>query len=199
MSFVESILDKMKLNGNDEDDEYDDYEDDDDDDVVSNVRSRKKQDSYTKKAEYAPKEREKAPKRVAPQPEPKPAAPRQAASRPQSRPARPQSSGRVVSMQDKYNPMEVCSIKPTNVEEGREIADTLLSGRAVIINLEGLDMMLAQRIIDFTVGVCVAIEGKLKKVSNYIFIATPSQISISGDFLEAIASSDVGFGVDSEF
>ena len=92
--------------------------------------------------------------------------------------------------------MEVCVIKPTNVEDGREIAETLLSGRAVILNLEGLDMELAQRIIDFSGGACFAIDGKLKKVSNYIFIATPSSISISGDLFE-LFSNDVSFGTDS--
>ena len=46
--------------------------------------------------------------------------------------------------------MEVCVIKPTSVEDSREITETLLSGRTVILNLEGLDLEIAQRIIDFT-------------------------------------------------
>ncbi len=32
--------------------------------------------------------------------------------------------------------MEVCVIKPTSVEDSREITETLLSGRTVILNLE---------------------------------------------------------------
>ena len=48
--------------------------------------------------------------------------------------------------------MEVCVIKPTSVEDAREITETLLSGRTVILNLEGLDLEVAQRIIDFTSG-----------------------------------------------
>ena len=51
--------------------------------------------------------------------------------------------------------MEVCVIKPNSVEDAREITETLLSGRTVILNLEGLDLEVAQRIIDFTSGVCV--------------------------------------------
>ena len=35
--------------------------------------------------------------------------------------------------------MEVCVIKPTKVEDYREIADTLLSNCTVVLNLEGLD------------------------------------------------------------
>ena len=44
--------------------------------------------------------------------------------------------------------MEVCVIKPNSVEDAREITETLLSGRTVILNLEGLDLEVAQRIID---------------------------------------------------
>lgn len=44
--------------------------------------------------------------------------------------------------------MEVCVIKPTSVEDAREITETLLANRTVVLNLEGLDVDIAQRIID---------------------------------------------------
>ena len=50
-------------------------------------------------------------------------------------------------------------LKPTSVEDAREITETLLSGRTVILNLEGLDLEVAQRIIDFTSGATYAISG----------------------------------------
>lgn len=78
--------------------------------------------------------------------------------------------------------MEVCVIKPTSVEEAREITETLLSNRTVVLNLEGLDVDVAQRIIDFTSGSCFAIGGNLQKISHYIFIITPKSVDISGDF-----------------
>ena len=55
--------------------------------------------------------------------------------------------------------MEVCVIKPTSVEDAREITETLLANRTVVLNLEGLDVDIAQRIIDFTSGSCFAISG----------------------------------------
>ena len=36
--------------------------------------------------------------------------------------------------------MEVCVVKPTSVDDSREITETLLSGRTVILNLEGMDL-----------------------------------------------------------
>lgn len=80
------------------------------------------------------------------------------------------------------NGMEVCVIKPTTVEDSREIADTLLSNRTVVLNMEGLDGDIAQRVIDFTSGATYAINGNLQKISHYIFIITPPSVDISGDF-----------------
>lgn len=77
--------------------------------------------------------------------------------------------------------MEVCVIKPNGIEEEVEIVDTLLAGRTVLINMEGLNIELAQRIIDFTSGATYAINGNLQKVSNFIFLATPHGVDISGD------------------
>lgn len=82
--------------------------------------------------------------------------------------------------------MEVCVIKPTSVEEAREITETLLANRTVVLNLEGLDVDVAQRIIDFTSGSCFAINGNLQKISHYIFIITPSSVDISGDFQDIL-------------
>lgn len=85
--------------------------------------------------------------------------------------------------------MEVCVIKPTSVEDAREITETLLANRTVVLNLEGLDVDIAQRIIDFTSGSCFAMSGNLQKISHYIFIITPASVDISGDFQEILSGS----------
>ena len=79
------------------------------------------------------------------------------------------------------NGMEVCVIKPTSVDDGREITQTLLANRTVVLNLEGIDVNIAQRIIDFASGSTYAIGGSLQKISQYIFILTPASVDISGD------------------
>lgn len=87
--------------------------------------------------------------------------------------------------------MEVCMIKPTNMEDSREISDILCSGRAVVINMEGVNLDLSQRIIDFVSGSVWAIKGKLQTISAYIFIVTPKNIDLTGDF-----TGSVGGGSD---
>lgn len=85
--------------------------------------------------------------------------------------------------------MEVCVIKPNSVDDAREITETLLSGRTVILNLEGIDLEIAQRIIDFTSGATFAINGNLQKISNYIFLVTPTNVDISGDLQDLLNTS----------
>jgi cell division inhibitor SepF len=79
-------------------------------------------------------------------------------------------------------------IKPVSVEDARDITETLLNGRTVILNVEGLNVEIAQRIIDFASGSCFAISGNLQKISNYIFIISPANVDISGDFQNLVDS-----------
>ncbi len=101
-----------------------------------------------------------------------------------SRPALKNGRSRMMS-----NGMEVCVIKPTSVEDAREITDTLLQNHTVLLNMEGLDVDMAQRIIDFTSGSTYAIDGNLQKISHYIFILTPKNVDVSGDFQEILSGA----------
>lgn len=84
--------------------------------------------------------------------------------------------------------MEVSLIKPTTIEDAREICDYLLAGKAVVLNMEGIHTEVAQRIIDFSSGATYSMNGNLQKISNYIFIATPESVELSGDFQELLTS-----------
>ncbi len=95
-------------------------------------------------------------------------------------------------------PMEVCIIKPTGFEESKDVVNTLLSGRTVILNIEGLDIGIAQRIIDFTSGASFSIGGTLQKVSNYIFVITPDSVDVSGDLANIVDAFDFS-GVQTGF
>ena len=167
MGVMDKFLNYMKLNGEEEDDYYDDdYLDDEEDDVA--VSPRKSSANRAKSDDY------EEPVAKRPQPATSKITPiKQPTSRRMSN-----SSG-----------MEVCVIKPTSVEEAREITETLLANRTVVLNLEGLDVDVAQRIIDFTSGSCFAISGNLQKISHYIFIITPSSVDVSGDFQDIFGGS----------
>ena len=97
----------------------------------------------------------------------------------------------------KKSTMEVCMFKPTIMDDSREICNILCSGRTVVLNLEGLNYGLQQRIMDFSCGAVYAIDGKLQQISKSIFILTPKSVELSGDFLgsKGIGSDDISFGI----
>ncbi|WP_287386216.1 cell division protein SepF [Lachnospira sp.] len=87
--------------------------------------------------------------------------------------------------------LEVVVIRPQSMEDAKEITDTLLYGKAVVLNLEGIHVEIAQRIIDYSAGSTYAIRGNLQKITNFIFLVTPPNVDISGDIPEL-----VGGGID---
>lgn len=119
-----------------------------------------------------------------------------AARTPIARPSKPAPAPRSTN-NARMSGNEVCIFKPSSIEDSREITETLLQGKAVVINFEGLHVEISQRIIDFISGSCYALDGNLQKISNYIFIATPNSVDISGDFQDLFGGDNGGlFDVD---
>lgn len=104
-----------------------------------------------------------------------------------------QSPSKVVPIRNSARGFEVKVRKPTCFEDSQDICDVILSGCAAIINLEGFDVELAQRVMDFVSGSIYAVNGKLHQISNYIFIVSPDNVDISGDYFDILRDS--GFGV----
>lgn len=163
MGFMDKILDAMSLNVDDEDefDNEDYYLEDEPEEAPRRFFGKKDKDdeeepvSYTKRENTVKEKTVKTSSKITPI----------------SKSSRKQGTA-----------MQVCVIKPTSIEDEIEITDTLLNGKTVVINMEGLDVDMAQRIIDFTSGSTYALQGNLQKISNYIFLATPNGVDISGDF-----------------
>ncbi len=178
MGIMDKFLNAMRLNPDDDDDFYmDDYYDDDeyDEEPARKKRSSRKESSRDEHDDEFVYDKNSSRNKVS--------------SKNSSKitPMRPTKKS-----QGSGNSMEVCVIKPTSVEDAREITETLLNNRTVVLNVEGLDLDIAQRIIDFTSGSCFAINGNLQKISNYIFIITPETVDLSGDFQNIVDAFEVG-------
>ena len=102
------------------------------------------------------------------------------------------SQSRVIPFHGKEEEGEsVKVIRPQTFNEAQIVADFLKEGKTIVVNLEGIEIGQAQRIIDFSSGSCYAIDGNLQKVSNFIFIITPSGVEVSGDFQEILNGVDM--------
>ncbi len=208
MDVLGKFLNAIKLNDNmDEDDDYldDSLMDDDDDFLDDEIEERPKKKFFEKFArksdddmddmDYLDEdddEEEEVPVKASSRASVKTAAAKAPAR--QERASRPVASPKITPMRSSKRGtqapnMEVCVIKPSSMEDTREIADTLVDNSTVILNLEGIDMELAQRIIDFTSGACYSLGGSLQKVSSYIFVLGPYNVDITGDLQNILGGS----------
>ena len=188
MSFLDKFLDAVKVNDDYDDDDFLDDADDDFDDEKPKKRFFKKlDDDYDDLDDDIPPvkntKKEKKEKKTS------------SGTKTAKQPKNQNSSSKVTPMysvkkkstgSSAGSSNEVCVIKPKQFDESTEIVDALLDNCTVILNLEGLDITLAQHIIDFTAGASYAIEGNIKKVSSYIFILTPEGVDITGDSQEIL-------------
>ena len=71
------------------------------------------------------------------------------------------------------NGVELKVIRPESYEEVRTVADNLLSGCTVVLNVEALDKHVIYRMLDFLNGVTYCQDGEIKRVAPSTFIITP--------------------------
>ncbi len=74
--------------------------------------------------------------------------------------------------------MKVVVINPTEYADAEFIVANLKNNKPVIVNLEGVDTNLAQKIFNFCNGAICALDGNIKKISNGIIILAPMNVSL---------------------
>lgn len=99
------------------------------------------------------------------------------------------SSNRGERVDEMYN---IHRMHAKTIDDGKQITELLKNRTTVIINLEGVDLAVAQRIIDYTSGSCFALDAKLESISSYIFMASPASANVTADITgENVSSIDV--------
>ena len=82
---------------------------------------------------------------------------------------------------DAESNIELKVVRPASFEEVSEIADHLLEGRTVVLNLELLDNVQTIRMLDFLNGVTYSNDGEIKNVAKSTYIITPHNVDVSDD------------------
>ena len=77
------------------------------------------------------------------------------------------------------NNIELKVVRPTSFEEVSTIADHLIAGCTVVLNLELLDKAATVRMLDFLNGVTYTKDGEIKNVAANTFIITPCGIDVN--------------------
>lgn len=86
---------------------------------------------------------------------------------------------KVISHPNTYKSGEVTVIEPRSFSEAAQIVKKLIDKKTVILHLDLLDKEQSQRTIDFVCGAAHALSGTAQKISDMVFIFTPSNVSLS--------------------
>ncbi|MCI8509711.1 MAG: cell division protein SepF [Lachnospiraceae bacterium] len=171
-SGMSKFMDFLKLSDPEEDFDDDLFDDEEDEEDYYEPPKRKAKEKPAKtyyddddfEDDYAPKKQKPKPSKVS-------------------------GPSKLVSINSRNNNRssnQVYVIKPQEFNEAQKVTDYLKEGRTIVINMEGIEVHAAQRIIDFIGGACYALDGSLQAISANIFIAAPHNIDVTGDLRDEI-------------
>ena len=84
----------------------------------------------------------------------------------------------------------VAVFAPRTFADVTEVADALRSRQVCIINLQGADRTLLQRVVDFPSGVAYTIDGRIQKLADAMYLVVPSGVTVSSDGLKEQIDAD---------
>ena len=82
---------------------------------------------------------------------------------------------------DANSNIELKVVRPKSFEEVSNVADYLLDGCTVFLNMELLDGPAVIRMLDFLNGVTYCTDGDIKNVARSTYIITPHNVDVSDE------------------
>jgi cell division inhibitor SepF len=70
---------------------------------------------------------------------------------------------------------------PRTFNDAQPIGDRYKRGIPVIINLQTVEASLAKRLIDFASGLTYALEGRMQRIADKVFLLTPENVELSAE------------------
>ncbi|MFJ9540320.1 cell division protein SepF [Streptomyces sp. NPDC101225] len=74
--------------------------------------------------------------------------------------------------------------------DAREVAETLMAGIPVLLDLTGAESDVAKRVLDFSTGVVFGLASAMHRVDRNVFLLTPADTEVT-DLMEGAGMSGV--------
>ncbi|HEY5336112.1 MAG TPA: cell division protein SepF [Mycobacteriales bacterium] len=87
------------------------------------------------------------------------------------------------------DPYRITTVQPSTYNEARVIGEHFRGGTPVIINLTDMDDADAKRLVDFAAGLIFGLRGSIERVTNKVFLLSPSNVEVSAEDKARIAES----------
>jgi cell division inhibitor SepF len=70
---------------------------------------------------------------------------------------------------------------PKSFNDAQQVADKFKDTVPVILNLQGVEVDLSKRLIDFASGLTYALDGGMQRIADKVFMLTPRNVEISAE------------------
>ena len=90
--------------------------------------------------------------------------------------------------------MKMIIFRPTSYDETQSVIDSLKARKPIIVNLDEIDVAVAQRILDFISGAVYALGGDIKKAARNIFVVAPSNVQVTSNMTNERSTMDFDVG-----
>ncbi|WP_223895179.1 cell division protein SepF [Lactobacillus helsingborgensis] len=88
------------------------------------------------------------------------------------------------------NKSKIVLYEPRVYSDAKDVAQNLLSNKAVIINFSRMEDASARRIVDFITGTVYALNGEIQRIGDKIFLATPPKFVTNGKISDLVDKKD---------
>ena len=83
---------------------------------------------------------------------------------------------------------KVIIIKATTYEDAPNVCDALRNRKIVVVNTTGLEIKIAQRLLDFMSGACYALSGDLQEIDRGVYLLSPSNVEVSNELKSELST-----------
>lgn len=105
----------------------------------------------------------------------------------------------VVALDARRQNSAVAVFAPRSFADVTDVADALRSRQVAILNLQGADRGLLQRVVDFTSGVAYTIDGRIQKLAEAIYLVVPAGVVVNSANLREQVDQDGMLDLTSRF
>lgn len=100
--------------------------------------------------------------------------------------------GRTAVPQSQARPYTMVVVEPKDYKDAEKIADHIKGGRPILMNIEQTEEAPAERIVDFVQGVMYALDGRMDRVSDTIYLCAPNSMTVTRESFAAYTSPSAG-------
>jgi cell division inhibitor SepF len=89
------------------------------------------------------------------------------------------------SREDSAALRQITTIHPRSYNDAKLIGESFRDGIPVIMNVTDMGEADAKRLVDFSAGLVFGLHGSIERVTNKVFLLSPSYIEVLGEDLKA--------------